>query len=85
MLVLTRKPGEKIHIGSDLTVSIISISENQVKIGIDAPPEVKIYRSELYEKLLESNLQAIDGAKNSDIKSLSALKNIKINKNADRE
>lgn len=85
MLVLTRKPGEKIHIGSDLTVSIISISENQVKIGIDAPPEVKIYRSELYEKLLESNLQAVDGAKNSDIKSLSALKNIKINKNADRE
>ncbi|HPI36385.1 MAG TPA: carbon storage regulator CsrA [Ignavibacteriaceae bacterium] len=85
MLVLTRKPGEKIHIGSDLTVSIISISENQVKIGIDAPPEVKIYRSELYEKLLESNLQAVDGAKSSDIKSLSALKNIKINKNADRE
>lgn len=85
MLVLTRKPGEKIHIGSNLTISVISVSENQVKIGIDAPPDVKIYRAELYEKLLESNVQAVDGVKSSDIKSLSNLKNIKINKSSDGE
>jgi carbon storage regulator len=85
MLVLTRKPGEKIHIGSNLTISVITVSENQVKIGIDAPPEVKIYRAELYEKLLESNVQAVDGVKSSDIKSLSNLKNIKINKSKDGE
>lgn len=54
MLILTRKEGEKIIIGGDIKISIISIIDNQVKIGIEAPADVKILREELYEKLKQS-------------------------------
>ncbi len=54
MLILTRKEGEKIVIGGDIKISIISIIDNQVKIGIEAPADVKILREELYEKLKQN-------------------------------
>ena len=58
MLVLTRKINEEIKFGSDITVKIISISDNQVKIGIDAPKSVQILRGEVYEKVKESTFEA---------------------------
>ncbi|MDP2036056.1 MAG: carbon storage regulator CsrA [Ignavibacteria bacterium] len=58
MLVLTRKINEKIKFGSDITIKIISISDNQVKIGIDAPLSVQILRGEVYEKVKESTIEA---------------------------
>ncbi len=58
MLVLTRKINEEIKIGSDIVIKIISTSDNQVKIGIDAPKSVQILRGEVYEKIKESTLQA---------------------------
>lgn len=58
MLVLTRKINEEIKIGSDIIIKIISTSDNQVKIGIDAPKSVQILRGEVYEKIKESTLQA---------------------------
>ncbi len=54
MLILTRKEGEKIIVGGEVKISIISIIDNQVKIGIEAPADVKILREELYEKLKQS-------------------------------
>jgi carbon storage regulator len=59
MLILTRKLNEEIKIGSGITVKIISISENTVKIGIDAPQNIQIVRTELYEKVKESSVKAI--------------------------
>ena len=47
MLVLTRRPGEKIVIGSNITITIVSIDSNRVRIGIEAPGEVRIMRAEL--------------------------------------
>jgi carbon storage regulator len=47
MLVLTRKVGEKIHLGNDIVVTVTSISGQQVRLGITAPPEVSILRNEL--------------------------------------
>lgn len=58
MLVLTRKMNEEIKFGSDITIKIISISDNQVKIGIDAPKNVQILRGEVYEKVKESTIEA---------------------------
>ncbi len=58
MLVLKRKPNEKIRIGSDIVISIVSVSEHQVKIGIEAPNDVKILREEIYETVKQETLEA---------------------------
>ena len=51
MLVLTRKPGEKIHIGSGITITVVEVKGNKIRLGIDAPEDVPIYRAELYKLL----------------------------------
>jgi len=47
MLVLSRKPGEKIHIGAGITITVIEIAGSKIRLGIDAPKEVPIFRAEL--------------------------------------
>lgn len=63
MLILTRKLNEEIKIGKGITLKIISISDNFVKIGIDAPQDVQIMRSELYEKIRETTTKALQSVK----------------------
>lgn len=58
MLVLTRKIEESITIGSDITVSVLEIKGNQVKIGIKAPKDVPVYRAEIYESIMNENVRA---------------------------
>jgi carbon storage regulator len=60
MLVLTRKPGEKTHIGSDITITVLEIRGNQIRIGIEAPEEVTVLRAEL------SDWVEFRGAKSSE-------------------
>ncbi len=55
MLVLTRKLGEVLRVGQSITISIIDIKGKQVKIGIEAPVELPIYREEIYEKVQAEN------------------------------
>jgi carbon storage regulator len=50
MLVLSRKPGESIHIGNNIVLTVVAIRSNQVRIGIQAPEDVRILRQELAEK-----------------------------------
>lgn len=50
MLVLTRKQGESVIIGNDIKVKILDIGSNFIKIGIDAPREIPVYREELLNK-----------------------------------
>ncbi|WP_411961097.1 carbon storage regulator CsrA (plasmid) [Pseudomonas mandelii] len=51
MLILTRRNGESINIGDDITVRILSVSGNQVRIGIEAPQEVPVHRDEVYARI----------------------------------
>lgn len=51
MLVLTRRLGESITIGDNVKIVIVDVDGNQVKIGIEAPRSVEVYREELYEKI----------------------------------
>ncbi len=58
MLVLTRKPGEGIIIGDDVTIKVIEMKGGGVRIGIDAPKNKKIYRQEIYDRITEENKMA---------------------------
>ncbi len=81
MLILSRKLNEEIVINGEIKVKIISISDNQIKIGIDAPASVKILRGEIYESVKESTIEASKSTKeNIDAENISKLKNLKINK-----
>lgn len=60
MLVLTRKPGEKILIGDDIVITILDARGDSVRIGIDAPRGVKIQRDEVLRAVTEANLAAVE-------------------------
>ncbi|WP_163339276.1 carbon storage regulator CsrA [Desulfopila sp. IMCC35008] len=58
MLVLTRKAGEGIIIGDDVTIKVIELKGGAIRIGIDAPRSKKIYRQEVYDKISLENREA---------------------------
>ena len=51
MLILTRRIGESVVIGTDVTVSVLGAKGNQVQIGINAPKDVEVHREEIYERV----------------------------------
>jgi len=51
MLILTRKVGESINIGDDITITILGVSGQQVRIGINAPKDVAVHREEIYQRI----------------------------------
>jgi carbon storage regulator len=62
MLILTRKPGESLYIGDNIKVIIVEIKGNQIRVGVDAPTELRIYREEIYLQILEENKKAAEAA-----------------------
>lgn len=58
MLVLTRKVGEKIQIGDDISITIMEVKGKQVRVGIEAPATVKVHREEIYQRIREENINA---------------------------
>ena len=51
MLILTRRVDESIRIGENVTITIVEISSTRVRIGIDAPKEIKVHREEIYQRI----------------------------------
>jgi carbon storage regulator len=62
MLILSRKVDEKVIIGDDIKISIIEIRGDQVRIGIDAPKKVKVFRQEVYDAIKAENKAASKSA-----------------------
>jgi carbon storage regulator len=51
MLILTRKVGETLMVGEDVTVTVMAVNGNQVRIGINAPKDVEVHREEVYDRI----------------------------------
>ena len=58
MLVLTRKPRQQIMIGDNVVINIVEVQGDNVRIAIDAPRDIKIYRGEIYRAIQEENKKA---------------------------
>ncbi len=58
MLVLSRRAGESVVLGEDITVTVLEVRGDVVRVGIDAPRSLKVHRAELLAQLEESNRQA---------------------------
>ncbi len=66
MLVLTRRPGERITIGDDIIVTVISAGGGQVRLGITAPRSVQVLREEIYKAMREENREAAQGLQHAE-------------------
>ena len=76
MLILSRKLDEKIKIGDDITITLIDIHGDQVKIGVEAPKNVKVFRQEVFDAIQMENQAALQSTKEetkSAIDAVSAL------------
>jgi carbon storage regulator len=66
VLILTRRPGERVVIGEDIFVSVMSVSGHSVRLGIEAPGGVPIYREEIWQAVRDENRAAAADADGPD-------------------
>lgn len=66
MLILTRRAGETVMIGSDVTITVLGVKGNQVRIGINAPKDVAVHREEIFERIQTEQASAANGEQKSD-------------------
>jgi carbon storage regulator len=74
MLALTRRIGERIVIGENIVVTVVDIKGDNIRLAIDAPKNIKIFRGEIFDVIVEENKQAVISSSDSF---LDVLKDIK--------
>lgn len=60
MLILTRKVGEALRVGDDVSLTVLGVKGSQVRIGIDAPREVAVHREEIYQRVVSAAMAEED-------------------------
>ncbi len=59
MLILTRRPGESLYLGDDIRITVLGMQGKQIKLGLQVPSEMTVYREEVYKRVIEENQQAM--------------------------
>ena len=62
MLILTRKVGESVLIGDNISITVLSVRGNQVKLGVQAPKEVSVHREEIYQRIKQMKDEQLDSS-----------------------
>ena len=73
MLILSRKIDEKIRIGDDIIITLIEVHGDQVKIGVEAPKHVKVFRQEVFDAIQTENLAAAKVEQQGNDKAIKAV------------
>lgn len=61
MLILTRRVGETLMVGDEVTVTVLGVKGNQVRIGVNAPKDIAVHREEIYKRIKREQEQASEG------------------------
>ncbi|MBN2139437.1 MAG: carbon storage regulator CsrA [Desulfovibrionaceae bacterium] len=62
MLILTRRPGESLYLGDNIKLKVLSVQGRQIKLGLDVPEDMTVYREEVYLKIKEENRLALEAS-----------------------
>ncbi len=76
MLVLSRKPGEALRIGDDVEITVVEVKGDMVRLGIQAPRTVQVWRKELWEAIVAENLKAAEEAAPAAIPAIPGTKGV---------
>ena len=72
MLILTRRVGETLMVGDEVTVTVLGVKGNQVRIGVNAPRDVAVHREEIYERIRRERAGEVNGAASGELASADA-------------